>query len=117
MTELEYAAEKKVSIDNNGFLTNIDDWNEQIAQMLAKREGLNELDEHQMEVLKFMREYYKKFKAFPLLNYVCKNIHQQRNCVCEEFIDPMRAWKIAGLPQISYINFETVDGKHYILEA
>ena len=116
MAELEYAG-KKVSIDNDGFLVNLDDWNEDVAQVLAKREGLSELDVHQMEIIKFMREYYKKFHAFPILRYVCKNVHQPRNCVNEAFIDPMKAWKIAGLPEASHIHFETVDEKHFVLET
>ena len=116
MTEIENA-EKKVTIDNDGFLTNLDDWDEEVAQVLAKREGLGELDNHQMEIIKFMREYYKKFKAFPILNYVCKNVRQQKHCVSEEFVDPMKAWKIAGLPRTLHLNFETADGKHYVLEC
>ncbi|WP_136809098.1 TusE/DsrC/DsvC family sulfur relay protein [Desulfosediminicola flagellatus] len=116
MAELEYAG-KKVSIDNNGFLVHLDDWNEDVAQVLAKREGMSDLDDHQMEIVKFMRDYYKKFNAFPILSYVCKNVHQPRNCVAEAFIDPMKAWKIAGLPEASHIRFETVDEKHFVLET
>jgi hypothetical protein len=29
---------------------------------------------------------------------MCKNVHQPKNCVTEQFIDPVKAWKIAGLP-------------------
>lgn len=116
MNEIECGG-KTVSIDKDGFLTNLDDWNEEVAQALAKREGIIELDEAQMAIVKFMREYYKKFKAFPILNYICKNVHQPRECISEEFTDPMKAWKIAGLPHNLHLNFETVDGKHYVLEA
>lgn len=116
MTEIKCSG-KTISIDSEGFLTNLDDWNEEVAQALAKREGLSPLDDHQMEVIKFMREYYRKFKAFPILNYVCKNVHQPRGFVRERFVDPMKAWKIAGLPQALHLNFETVDGKHYVLET
>ncbi len=116
MTEIECAG-KKIYVDNNGFLTNLDDWNEEVAQVLAKREGLKSLDDHQMEIIKFMRQYYMKFEAFPILNYVCKNIHQPRKCVREEFVNPMIAWKIAGLPHDLHLNFETVDGEHYTLET
>ncbi len=116
MTEIKCAG-KKVSIDDNGFLTNFNDWNEEVAQALAKREGLGNLDDHQMEIVKFIREYYMKFKAFPILSYVCKNVHQPRKCVSEEFINPMTAWKIWGLPQSVHVSFESVDGKHFILET
>jgi tRNA 2-thiouridine synthesizing protein E len=105
-----------VEIDAQGFLANLDDWNEHVAQSLAAREGIPKLSEEMLEVIRFLRTYYKKFNAFPILNYVCKNIHQPRECVSEEFINPEKAWKIAGLPRLEGIHFVNVDGKHYLLE-
>ena len=115
MNEIEYAG-KKVEIDDDGFLVDSEDWDEGIAQVLAEREGVGNLSDDKIEIIKFMRAYYKKFNAFPILNYVCKNIHQPRECVSEEFINPEKAWKIAGLPKQSGIHFVAVDGKHYLLE-
>lgn len=115
MNEIEYAG-KKVEIDDDGFLMDSEDWDEGIAQALAEREGVGNLSDDKIEIIKFMRAYYKKFNAFPILNYVCKNIHQPRECVSEEFINPEKAWKIAGLPKQSGIHFVAVDGKHYLLE-
>ena len=87
-----------INLDNDGFLLNIEDWNETAANALAEREGLGTLTKDQLDVLKFMREYYKKYNFFPILRYVCKNVHQPKNCVNEEFMNPVQAWKIAGLP-------------------
>ena len=115
MSELECAV-KKVQIDVGGFLIDSDDWNEDVARSLAEREGVEDFTDDKMEIVKFMRAYYIKFNAFPILNYVCKNIHQPRECVSEEFINPEKAWKIAGLPSQSGIHFVAVDGKHYLLE-
>lgn len=115
MTEIEIEG-KKVQLSADGFLMDIEAWNESVAHELAAREGIDNLTDDQMEIVKFMRTYYKKFNAFPILNYVCKNIHQPRNCVSEEFINPEKAWKIAGLPQLDGIHFVPVDAKHYRLE-
>ena len=117
MTELQYAG-KNITTDPEGFLSNPDDWDENAAQALAKHEGIAELTEEKLEIVKFMRGYYKKFHAFPILNYVCKNILQPKNCVNEEFINPTKAWKIAGLPKPSGIHFVSVDDKHntYLME-
>ena len=52
-----------------------------------------------MNILKFLREYYKKFNSFPIVRAVCKNVHQPKNCLSEQFLDPIQAWKIAGLPK------------------
>ena len=91
-------ADRTINLDDDGFLVNIEDWNETVANVLAEGEGIGKLTKDQLDVLKFMREYYKKYNFFPILRYVCKNVHQPRNCVNEEFLNPVQAWKIAGLP-------------------
>jgi tRNA 2-thiouridine synthesizing protein E len=106
----------QIQCDTEGFLVNQDDWDENIAMILAKNEGIDSLDHEQLEIVKFMRSYFNKFHAFPILNYVCKNIHEPKNCVNEKFIDPMKAWKIAGLPKPDGIQFVAVDGEHYIMQ-
>jgi tRNA 2-thiouridine synthesizing protein E len=115
MPEIESAG-KKITLDDDGFLVDSEAWDENVAQALAEREGVEDFTDDKLEIVKFMRGYYKKFGAFPILNYVCKNIHQPRECVSEEFINPEKAWKIAGLPKQSGIHFVAVDGKHFQIE-
>ncbi len=88
----------KVTVDEDGFLASPEDWSERVARVLAAQEGVGELSEDKLDILKFMREYYLKHKFFPIVRFVCKNAHQPRNCVTEQFMDPVNAWKIAGLP-------------------
>lgn len=95
---LEYKT-KKVPLDADGYLVNFDDWDEDAAELLAKREGIVALTKDQRDALRFIREYYRKYNFFPILNSVCKNIHHHKDCVQEEFINPLLAWKIAGLPR------------------
>ena len=90
--------ELKITVDDDGFMINLEDWSEAVANVLAAQEGITGLKEDQLDILKFMREYYKKHKFFPVVRYVCKNVHQHRNCVTDKFLDPVMAWKIAGLP-------------------
>ena len=97
MSTIECAG-KTIEIDDDGFLSNRDDWNENVAQELASREGVETLSREQMEIISFMRSYYLKFEAFPILNHLCKIVHQPGKCVNEQFINPEKAWKIAGLP-------------------
>ncbi len=91
--------EIKINLDKDGYLKNFDDWNEDIANILAEREGLGSLSAEQIEMLKFIRNYYKTYNFFPVLTAVCKNVNQPASCVAEKFIDPLVAWKIAGLPK------------------
>jgi len=100
MPVIEYGG-VKIKPDDAGYLLNFDDWSEKTACGLAENEGIEELSKDRLEIIKFMREYYMKFKAFPILGAVCKNVHQPKDCVNEDFIDPVKAWKIAGLPKPS----------------
>lgn len=91
-----------VDLDEEGYLVNFEDWNEQIACALAEREGIIDqcpLTRERIDILKFLRDYYRKFRSFPIVQYVCKNVHQPKDCESEQFLDPIKAWKIAGLPK------------------
>lgn len=100
MPTIEYS-EGKVNLDDEGYLVNFNDWNEQVACTLAEREGVEELTKEKLDILKFIREYYRNYNFFPILNAVCKNVHQPKNCITEQFMDPLKAWKLAGLPKPS----------------
>ena len=92
----------KIEIDEEGYLVRFEDWNEKVACALAEREGISDqcpLTEERMNILKFMRDYFRKFNSFPIVPAVCKNVHQSKNCLSEKFLDPIQAWKIAGLPK------------------
>lgn len=113
MPTIEHAG-IKVEVDDDGFLIDPEQWNEKVACALAEREGGQKLPKENMEILYFMRDFYFKFHAFPILNYVCKHIDQPRECIREKFLDPMKAWKIAGLPKPSAVKTESVDEEHKI---
>lgn len=88
----------EITLDDRGYLVDYGDWNETVAAALAQREGIGELTKDKLDILKFMRSYYEKHKFFPILRYVCKSVDQPKDCVTEKFIEPITAWKIAGLP-------------------
>ena len=93
---------RNARVDEEGYLESMDDWNEETACALAKQAGVVEdcpLTREQMEILRFMREYFTKFSSFPVLRALCKNVRQGKNCAYEQFPDPIVAWKIAGLPR------------------
>lgn len=112
MPIIEYSG-IKFEVDDEGYLISPDDWNEKVACALAEREGIEELTKDRMDIIKFIRDYYKRYNHFPILRSVCKNVHQPRECVDEQFIDPIKAWKIAGLPKpdevtLAYLAFKQV---------
>jgi tRNA 2-thiouridine synthesizing protein E len=115
MSVIECAG-KTIEIGDDGFLAHLEDWDENVAQVLATREGVDTLSDEQMEIISFMRKYYLKYKVFPILGQLCKIVHQPGKCVNEQFINSEKAWKIAGLPKLGGIHFITFDGKNYKLE-
>lgn len=89
-----------VEIDKNGYLKSINAWNESVAAAIAKKEGIKTLTDEHLEVVKFLRNYYIRFNSFPLLRMVCTNLHKPATCMSKPFkMDPLKAWKIAGLPE------------------
>jgi tRNA 2-thiouridine synthesizing protein E len=86
-------------LDDEGYIIDFEDWDEDVANAMARREGIESLERDRIDILHFMRDYYRKFNSFPILDAVCKNVSQPKNCAYEQFPDPIRAWKIAGLPR------------------
>ncbi len=103
MAIIEYEG-LKIEVDEEGYLTDFNAWNEKVACAIAEREGISKkcpLGEQQMAILKFIREYYKKYEALPIVRALCMNVHQPKNCEYVEFPDPIIASKVAGLPKIA----------------
>jgi tRNA 2-thiouridine synthesizing protein E len=93
---------KTISLDPEGYLEDFETWTENTACALADHEGVSHecpLSSERMEILKYIRDYYKKFEAFPIVRAVCKNVGQSKDCQYQQFPDPIVAWKIAGLPK------------------
>ena len=91
---------KPAQVDQDGYLVNYQDWNENVACELAR--SLDQpcrLTPERLQILQFLRDYYAKFEGFPVVGYVCRQSNKPRECLYEEFLDPIQAWKIAGLPK------------------
>lgn len=98
MPYIEYGG-LTIAVDEEGYLASGEDWNDKIACALAENAGVDELTKDRLDIIRFMRDYYKKYDFFPILRAVCKNVHQAKDCFSEKFLDPLTAWKIAGLPK------------------
>ena len=103
MPTFEYE-NRKIQVDEEGYLERFEDWNEKVACALAEREGVSKecpLLKEQIEILKFIREYYKKFSSVPVVRAVCTNVHQPKKCEYIQFPDPITTCKIAGIPKLN----------------
>lgn len=101
MTTINYD-NTTITLDTDGYLEDFEVWTEKTACAMADQEGISNecpLSQERMEILKYIRDYYKKFEAFPIVRAVCKNVGQSKDCQYQQFPDPIMAWKIAGLPK------------------
>jgi tRNA 2-thiouridine synthesizing protein E len=58
--------------NEEGFLTNPEDWNKEIAKEIAKEEGISELNNDHWKVIEFCRDRADESGAAPTLRQITK---------------------------------------------
>ncbi len=84
--------------DEDGFLTEPGVWNEQIARVVARMDGIEELTETHWLVIQTLRDHYKHFGTPPMFHHVSIVNHLDKHCVEHLFHSQREAWRVAGLP-------------------
>ncbi|MFQ5430938.1 MAG: TusE/DsrC/DsvC family sulfur relay protein [Nitrospinota bacterium] len=106
MPTIEVAG-KNYATDEEGYLTNLDDWNEDIGRFIAEEEGVEMTDAH-WEVVNFLREYYEEYKIAPMIRILTKAIGKKlgKDKGNTKYLYELypagpakQACKIAGLPK------------------
>jgi tRNA 2-thiouridine synthesizing protein E len=64
-----------LAVDGEGYLIDPAQWNEQVAEELARREHIVLSEEH-WAVIRFMREYYEQRHIAPDARHVMKHLAQ-----------------------------------------
>ena len=64
---------KALEVDEEGYLVDLNDWDEAAAGVLAQSENLELTDSH-WEVIHFLREYYNEFQIAPAVRVLTKAI-------------------------------------------
>jgi len=72
MATIEVAG-KSIEVDEEGYLTNREDWNTEIAEAMAKADDCD-LSENHWEVINFLREYYDEYQIAPAVRVLTKAI-------------------------------------------
>lgn len=98
---------KQYETDQDGYLKNLDDWNEELAVAIAQKDGI-ELTEAHWEIVRFVREFYQEYKTSPAIRMLVKSLGQKfgeekGNSRYLQRLFPdgpaKQATKIAGLPK------------------
>ena len=93
--------------DEEGYLVNLSDWSEEVANHIAKAENI-EMGSNHWEVVNFLREYYTEYQIAPAVRVLTKAIGKKLGAdkgnskyLYELFpYGPAKqACKIAGLPK------------------
>jgi len=86
-------------LSSEGFLADPHDWSEDIAMILAQRDGLPELSRDHWLIIRALREHFQRFgTAPPAFSHLCNKYHLGRHCVERLFHSEREAWRVAGLP-------------------
>jgi tRNA 2-thiouridine synthesizing protein E len=64
---------KTVEVDEEGYLLNLTQWDEGVANAFATKEGVALTPAH-WEVINFLREYYAEFQIAPMIRVLTKAI-------------------------------------------
>ena len=95
-------AGRKLELNEEGFLAHPDEWNDEIALVLAKeQEGLSTLSEDHWKIVRFIRTHYEQNKLAPMVRSICKTTGLPLRQIYELFPSgPAKgACKVAGLPK------------------
>lgn len=91
------------ALDEEGYLIEPNEWNEAVAEQLARTENVELTDEH-WDVIRFMREYYEAHQIAPDARYAIKHLSNRlggdaRNALFKLFAYGYvkQACKIAGM--------------------
>jgi tRNA 2-thiouridine synthesizing protein E len=61
-----------IDVDEDGFMSEPETWNEEIAKALATTEGVADLTDEHWKLVHYLREYYVKFGVAPMIRKLCK---------------------------------------------
>lgn len=98
---------KTYDVDEEGYLTALDGWNEELAVFMASKDSI-ELTENHWEVINFLREYYEEYQIAPMIRVLVKAIAKKlgpdkgnNKYLYELFPEgpAKQACKYAGLPK------------------
>lgn len=65
--------DKSYQVDNQGFLTNKEEWDRGFVEAIATDLGIAELSEDHWRIIEFIRKYYKETGECPLFYKTCRS--------------------------------------------
>lgn len=64
---------REIATDAEGYLANLEDWTDEVAEFLSRQDQLELTDRH-WKVLRWIRDYYQEYGTAPNLRIMTKTI-------------------------------------------
>ncbi|MFP4064248.1 MAG: TusE/DsrC/DsvC family sulfur relay protein [Bacteroidales bacterium] len=92
---------KTFEVDGDGFLANPEIWNDEVAGLIAKYDGIEEMTDKHWDVVKIIRENFEEKGMAPMIRVICKKSGLKLREIYQLFpLGPARgACRVAGLPK------------------
>ena len=90
-----------LEFDGDGFLIHPETWTEEVADAIAKADGIENLSEQHWSVIRVIRQNYEEKGMAPMVRVICKETGLKLKDIYELFpLGPARgACRVAGLPK------------------
>lgn len=92
---------RKLEVDGDGFLTDPTNWNDEVAGLIAKYDGIEEMTDKHWAIVRIIRKNYEEKQMAPMIRVICQETGLRLREIYELFpLGPARgACRVAGLPK------------------
>lgn len=92
---------KVFEVDGDGFLSQPEIWNDEVARLIAKQDGIEDMNEKHWAIIKVIRKNWEEKGMAPMIRVICQETGVRLREIYELFpLGPARgACRVAGLPK------------------
>ena len=92
---------RSFEVDGDGFLSDPHIWNKEVANLIAKYDGIEELTEKHWAIVQIIRDNWEENGMAPMIRKICQDTGIRLREIYELFpLGPARgACRVAGLPK------------------
>ena len=92
---------RTLEVDGDGFLANPEVWDAEVAESIARYDGIEELTDKHWSVINIIRTNFEEKGMAPMIRTICKESGLRLREIYELFpLGPARgACRVAGLPK------------------
>ena len=84
--------------DEDGFVAETERWTSDLAEDIARLDGIADLSAKHWEIIHLVRNRYFTLGALPVMRLVCRAAHLDPLTAHRMFSSCRSLWRIAGLP-------------------